>query len=139
MQVLSATLVHGRAELRAHLVTGAAPGTPVRQTGWATTPDGPTAQLHPVRGYDETVRHAATGSTLMGPRTRTAYLDGTVAESAAGTLFLALASLTADASPAPVDTLATVAATGDGIQVTWQDGTRTRLPFPVPPAPGDTA
>ncbi|MFJ6751461.1 DUF2264 domain-containing protein [Streptomyces sp. NPDC091266] len=139
VQVLSATLVHGRAELRAHLVTGAAPGTPVRQTGWATTPDGPTAQLHPVRGYDETVRHAATGSTLMGPRTRTAYLDGTVADAAAGTLFLALASLTADASPAPVDTLATVAATGDGIQVTWQDGTRTRLPFPVPPAPRDTA
>ncbi|GGT61112.1 DUF2264 domain-containing protein [Streptomyces purpureus] len=133
IQILSATLAHGRAEVRAHLVTGAPEGTPVRQTGWATTPGGPTAQLHPVHGYarrTETVE-MDTGSTLQGPRSRTAALHGTVTGPRA--LFVALASLTAEPEPAPVATLATVRIDGGTIEVTWQDGTTTALA--LDPAP----
>ncbi|WP_411141588.1 DUF2264 domain-containing protein [Streptomyces sp. x-80] len=129
VRILSATLVHGRAELRAHLVTGATPGTPVRQTGWATTPDGPTAQLHPVHGYSGPPRETATGSTPFGPHTRTATLDGTVSDPQ-GTLFLSLASLTAEPTPAPLHTLATTRITPHAIHVTWHDGTTSHLPFP---------
>ncbi|SEE86180.1 hypothetical protein SAMN05428954_4212 [Streptomyces sp. 2112.3] len=137
IRILSATLVHGRAELRVHLVTGAAPGTRVRQTGWATTPDGPTAQLHPVHGYDTPPRRTPTGSTLIGPGTRTAVLEGSTTSGPGGTLFAALASLTGDPDPAPVHTLATTHLTGHGIQVTWHDGTRAHLALPLPPTGDD--
>lgn len=137
IRILSATLVHGRAELRVHLVTGAAPGTRVRQTGWATTPDGPTAQLHPVHGYDTPPCRTPTGSTLIGPGTRTAVLEGSTASGPGGTLFAALASLTGDPDPAPVHTLATTHFTGHGIQVTWHDGTRAHLALPRPPSGED--
>ncbi|WP_329150047.1 DUF2264 domain-containing protein [Streptomyces sp. NBC_01456] len=132
IRILSATLVHGRAELRAHRVTGAAPGTRVRQTGWATTPDGPTAQLHPVHGYDTPPRRAPTGSTLIGPRTETLAVEGTVTADPGGTLFVALASLTDEPDPAPVHTLATTRLTRHGMEVTWQDGTRTPVDLPLP-------
>ncbi|MFD3423867.1 DUF2264 domain-containing protein [Streptomyces decoyicus] len=137
IRVLSVTLVHGRAELRAHLVTGATPGTRVRQTGWATTPDGPTAQLHPVHGYDTPARRTPTGSTLIGPRTETAVLEGAITSGPGGTLFVALASLTGDPDPAPVHTLATTHLTGHDIHVTWQDGTSAHLALPHPPRGGD--
>ncbi|TJZ52034.1 DUF2264 domain-containing protein [Streptomyces piniterrae] len=127
VQVLSATLVHGRTELRAHLVTGAAPGTPVRQTGWATTPDGPTAQLHPVHGYDLTTGHTPTGSTPFGPRAHTAVLTGTTTAHPQGSLFAALASLTGEPQPAPVEALATTHISGTDLHVTWDDGTSTHL------------
>ncbi|MGW7364216.1 hypothetical protein ACWGI8_12505 [Streptomyces sp. NPDC054841] len=121
IRVHSLTLAHGRAEVRAHLVTGAPDGTSVRQTGWATTPEGPTAQLQPVHGY--TVRTASdTGSTLQGPRTRTAALHGTTGGRPA-TLLVALASLTAEPAPAPVTALADVEIDGHTLTVTWQDGT----------------
>ncbi|BDM73972.1 hypothetical protein HEK616_74590 [Streptomyces nigrescens] len=129
IRVLSTTLVHGRAELRAHLVTGAAPGTRVRQTGWATTPDGPTAQLHPLHGYDDTPRRAPTGSTLMGPHTHTSTLEGTITTRPEGTLFAALASLTSDPAPAPPSTLATTRLVGDTLHITWHDGTESALAF----------
>ncbi|GLW17502.1 hypothetical protein Stsp01_42450 [Streptomyces sp. NBRC 13847] len=137
IRILSATLVHGRAELRAHRVTGAAPGTRVRQTGWATTPDGPTAQLHPVHGYDTPARRTPTGSTLIGPGTATLSVEGTVTADPGGTLFAALASLTADPDPAPVHTLAIIRPTRHGMEVTWQDGTRTHLDLPPPGTEGD--
>ncbi|WP_328386172.1 DUF2264 domain-containing protein [Streptomyces sp. NBC_00400] len=137
IRILSVTLVHGRAELRVHLVTGAAPGTRVCQTGWATTPDGPTAQLHPVHGYDTPPCRTPTGSTLIGPGTRTAVLEGSTASGPGGTLFAALASLTGDPDPAPVHTLATTHFTGHGIQVTWHDGTRAHLALPRPPSGED--
>ncbi|WP_137993891.1 DUF2264 domain-containing protein [Streptomyces vilmorinianum] len=127
IRILSATLAHGRAEVRAHLVLGAPDGTPVRQTGWATTPEGPTAQLHPVHGYPQATAPVAlaTGATLQGPDTRTAALHGTT--SGPETLFVALASLTAAPDPAPVTTLATVQVTGRTIHVTWQNGTTAHL------------
>ncbi|MFH8567082.1 DUF2264 domain-containing protein [Streptomyces sp. NPDC017993] len=132
VRVLSATVVHGRTELRAHLVTGAPPGTRVRLTGWATTPDGPTAQLHPVHGFDGPPADTPTGSTLVGPGTRTAVLEGTIT-APEGSLFLALASLTAEASPAPIHTRAVVHAAADTLRVTWHDGTSTHVPFPHHP------
>lgn len=121
VRVHSLTLAHGRAEIRAHLVTGAPEGTPVRQTGWATTPGGPTAQLQPVHGY--AVRTAsASGPTLQGPRTRTAALHGTTG-GGPDSLFVALASLTAEPDPTPVTALADIEITGRTLTVTWGDGT----------------
>ncbi|MGW2628247.1 DUF2264 domain-containing protein [Streptomyces chattanoogensis] len=138
IRILSATAAHGRAEVRAHLVTGAPPHTPVRQTGWATTPNGPTAQLHPVRGYTHPPRTSPAGSTLFAPATHTAVLEGATTSDPQGTLFISLASLTDDPTPAPVNELATTTITGTTIHITWQDGTRTHLSFPHLPreAPG---
>ncbi|MGW0118196.1 DUF2264 domain-containing protein [Streptomyces sp. NPDC003327] len=139
VRVLSATLVHGRAELRAHLVLGAPEGTPVRQTGWATTPDGPVAQLHPVHGYDPGTTELPIGETLQGPGSRTLALHG--ATSGPETLFVALASLTDEPGPAPVAALADVRVTGTrALTVTWDDGTAARLDLDVPvPAGGSPA
>ncbi|WP_234345188.1 MULTISPECIES: DUF2264 domain-containing protein [Streptomyces] len=128
VRVVSATLAHGRAEVRAHLVTGAAPGTPVRQTGWAVTEDGPTAQLHPVQGFDADARTVRTGSTPFGEHTRTACLDGTVPDAPDGALFVSLASLTAEAAPGPVHKLAEVRVTDrHTLHVTWEDGSVSTL------------
>ncbi|MEU4271387.1 DUF2264 domain-containing protein [Streptomyces sp. NPDC026092] len=135
IRVLSATLAHGRAEVRAHLVLGAPDGTPVRQTGWATTPDGPTAQLHAVHGYPPATDTVplVTGATLQGgPASRTVALHGTTA--GPGSLFVALASLTAEPGPAPVTTLATVRITARTVHVTWQNGTTTELDLESLPA-----
>ncbi|WP_307713942.1 DUF2264 domain-containing protein [Streptomyces sp. V4I23] len=118
VRVVSATLAHGRAEVRAHLVVGAPPGTPVRQTGWAT--DGTvTAQLHPVHGYGVAAQ-SATGPTLVADRSRTHVLEGRT--ESAESLFVALASVTAEPDPAPVATLADVQITGRTIRVTWENG-----------------
>ncbi|MBT2507118.1 DUF2264 domain-containing protein [Streptomyces sp. ISL-98] len=124
IRVVSATAVHGRAEVRAHLVVGAPEGTRVRQTGWATD-HLVTAQLHPVHGYDS-AHESATGPTLAAPRTRTAALEGRTTEGES--LFVALASLTAETAPAPVATLADVRITGRRtLQVTWRNGPTARL------------
>ena len=127
VQVLSATLAHGRAEVRAHLVTGAPDGTAVRQTGWATTPGGPLAQLHAIHGYprDSETVPLSTGVTLQGPDSRTAALHGTT--TGPETLFVALASLTAEPDPAPVTTLANVRVTGRTLHVTWHNGPTAHL------------
>lgn len=146
VRVLSATLAHGRAEVRAHLVLGAPEGTPVRQTGWATTPGGPSAQLHPVHGYpaDGEAVELRTGETLQGPGSRTLALHGVTDGPAA--LFVALASLTAEPDPAPVAELANVRVTGRTLRVTWRNGTTARLDLdaldtpdpPEGPDPRDT-
>ncbi|MFI1395850.1 DUF2264 domain-containing protein [Streptomyces sp. NPDC020681] len=135
--VESTTLAHGRAEVRVHLVTGAPPGTPVRQTGWATgRPDGGdavlTAQLHPVHGYSAS-DECETGATPAASATRTAGLVGVTNGDASGSLFVALASLTAEPGPAPVRTLARVDidTETDGaipaVTVSWPDGSRHTL------------
>ncbi|GAA3899271.1 DUF2264 domain-containing protein [Streptomyces gulbargensis] len=125
--VRSVTLAHGRAEVRAHLVLGAPEGTPVRQTGWATTPGGPHAQLHPVHGYPagSTATALPTGETLQGPGSRTLALHGTT--SGPASLFVALASLTAAPDPAPAARLAHIRITGHILRVTWPDGPTDRL------------
>lgn len=137
VRVLSATVVHGAAELRVHLVTGAAPGTPVRQTGWSVTPEGPTALLHPVRGYTGPPRVLATGSTPYGPATRTAVLEGVTAAEPGGTLFAALASLTGSTGATTIQqALRRAEFTPRELRVIWSDGAVVRLPFP-PPAAGE--
>ncbi|MBV7695876.1 DUF2264 domain-containing protein [Streptomyces sp. TRM70350] len=82
VRVTSVVLAHGASEVRAHLVTGAAPGTPVRVTGWAAG-DGVRAELLPVLGL--------TGS-LTG-----------VTGDGGGTLFVALARLTGEPDPVPLE------------------------------------
>ncbi|MEX0173671.1 DUF2264 domain-containing protein [Streptomyces sp. LMG1-1-1.1] len=128
VRVVSATLAHGRAEVRAHLVLGAPEGTPVRQTGWAAHADGPVSQLHPVHGYGPGTVELPTGATLQGPGpTRTPALHGVT--HGPESLFVALASLTAEAAPAPVSGLADVRVAGRTLHVTWQDGETVRLPL----------
>ncbi|MFE9411788.1 DUF2264 domain-containing protein [Streptomyces sp. NPDC006704] len=126
VRIVSATLAHGRAEVRAHLVVGAMPGTPVRQTGWAVTP-GRTAQLHPVHGYAGEACQLAGGSTLFGAGSDVGALHGTTG--AGPSLFVALASLTAEPDPLPVHALADVEITGLTVRVTWRDATVRRLVF----------
>lgn len=102
----SVVLAQGAVEVRAHLVAGAAPGTPVRITGWAAR-DGVRAELRPAARLDDDL----TGVTDAGP-----------------TLFVALARLTAEPEPAPLDALATVRVDDDGgIHVRWNEGRAVRV------------
>lgn len=128
VRIVSATLVHGRAEVRAHLVDGAPPGTRVRQTGWAVTGPDVTGQLHAVEGYEPHARVVAAGSTLFGPRSHVAVLDGTTGDGPS--VFVALASLTGEANPAPLSGLvADIQVGGHTVRVTWSDGTASELPL----------
>ncbi|MFB6848486.1 DUF2264 domain-containing protein [Streptomyces sp. NPDC056373] len=105
-RVTSAVLVHGAAEVRAYLVTGAEPGTEVRVTGWAA-PDGTRAELLPAVGLDA----GLTGATTGDP-----------------TLFVALARLTAEADPVPLAETVAVTASGEGgLTVRWSDGPDVRV------------
>ncbi|MGW5470690.1 DUF2264 domain-containing protein [Streptomyces chartreusis] len=105
VRVTSVVFARGAVEVRAHLVAGARPGTPVRVTGWAAR-DGLRAELRPAAGLDADL----TGVTGDRP-----------------TLFVALARLTAEPEPAPLDELVTVRPDGaDGILVRWSDGHEVR-------------
>ncbi|MFF8972882.1 DUF2264 domain-containing protein [Streptomyces sp. NPDC014995] len=105
-RVTSVVLVRGAAEVRAHLVTGAAPGTPVRVTGWAAEAE-VRADAVPVVGLDE----ALTGVT-----------------GDAGGLFVALVRLTAEPDPVPLEEVVSVRVEGaDGIHVRWSEGPGVRL------------
>ncbi|MFE7440147.1 DUF2264 domain-containing protein [Streptomyces chartreusis] len=105
VRVTSVVLARGAVEVRAHLVAGTRPGTPVRVTGWAAR-DGLSAELRPAAGLDADL----TGVTGDRP-----------------TLFVALARLTAEPEPAPLDELVTVTPDGvDGILVRWSDGHEVR-------------
>ncbi|MCF1599272.1 DUF2264 domain-containing protein [Streptomyces muensis] len=107
-RVTSVVLAQGAVEVRAHLVTGAAPGTPVRITGWAAQ-DGIHAELRPIAGLDDDL----TGVTAPAP-----------------TLFVALVRLTAEPEPAPLDELVTVRVTeAPEIHVRWHDGPTVRVRF----------
>lgn len=106
-RVTSVVLARGAVEVRAHLVAGAAAGTSVRITGWAAR-DGVHADLRPVAGLDDDL----TGATDSEP-----------------TLFVALARLTAEPEPAPLDELVTVRVDDGEIHVRWQDGRTVRVRF----------
>lgn len=103
--VTSLVLAEGAAEVRAHLVAGAAPGTPVRITGWPA-PDGLRAELLPVSG-------------LLADLTGTAGADG-------ATLFVALARLTGEPDPRPLTDLVSVRVEDDHgaheVSVRWASG-----------------
>ncbi|MFF3613218.1 DUF2264 domain-containing protein [Streptomyces sp. NPDC002580] len=104
-------VARGAAEVRAQLVSGAAPGTSVRVTGWAGR-DGARSEVLPVYGLSGTD-------------------DGvTGVAGAAPTLFVALVRLTAEPEPRPLTELVSVRVTagGDGepggyeMTVTWAQG-----------------
>ncbi|MFG2551401.1 DUF2264 domain-containing protein [Streptomyces sp. NPDC048581] len=104
-RVTSLVLAQGAVEVRAHLVAGAEAGTPVRVTGWACR-DGVRGEIRPVVGLGND-------------------LSGTTGEGS--TLFVALARLTAEPDPAPLDELVTVRVDGEGtMHVRWSDGREIR-------------
>ncbi len=103
-RVTSVVLARGAVEVRAHVVTGAPAGTPVRVTGWAAG-DGVRAELLPVAGLDGGLA-GVTG-------------DG-------DSLFVALARLTAEPEPVPLAETVSVRA-GDVLTVCWSDGPEVRV------------
>ncbi|MFI1163515.1 DUF2264 domain-containing protein [Streptomyces sp. NPDC020801] len=125
--VTSLVVARGAVEVRAHLVAGAAPGTPVRVTGWAPA-TGVRAELLPVHGL------SASGAD-------------TGAEGRAGegtTLFVALVRLTGQPEPQPLAELVSVAVDerperhqGDRLVselcVRWTSGPLARFRFTAPP------
>jgi hypothetical protein len=121
--VTSLVVAHRAAEVRAHLVAGATPATPVRITGWAPA-EGATTELLPVHGLSGT--DALTGTTADG-----------------ATLFVALARLTKEAAPLPLADLVSVTVeqapgAGDGgyeLDVHWTAGPATRFRFTTSTAP----
>ncbi|WP_217236777.1 DUF2264 domain-containing protein [Streptomyces sp. AC555_RSS877] len=105
-RVTSVVLARGVSEVRAHLVSGAAPGTAVRVTGWVAG-DGVRAELVPVVGLDDEL----TGVTGDG-----------------GTLFVALARLTAEPDPVPLGETVSVRTDAAGeLTVRWSEGPETRV------------
>lgn len=101
----SLVLARGAVEVRAFRVSGAPEGTSVRITGWAAQ-DGARAELLPVVGLNDDLA----GSTTDG------------------TLFVALARLTADPEPVPLADSAAVHLDEAGeLTVRWSDGTETRV------------
>ncbi len=105
-RVTSVVLARGAAEVRAHWVSEAEPGTPVRVTGWPAT-EGVRAELLPVIGLDETL----TGSTTEN-----------------ATLFVALARLTAETDPVPLAEAVVVTGSDDGeLTVRWDGGPEVRV------------
>ncbi|MDQ1015323.1 DUF2264 domain-containing protein [Streptomyces afghaniensis] len=105
-RVTSVVLAHGAAEVRAHRVTGAEPGTPVRVTGWPAG-EGLRAELLPATGLDD----ALTGVTGEG-----------------ATLFVALARLTGEPDPVPLAELVSVRVDETGaVEVRWSDGDGARV------------
>ncbi|MBP0455199.1 DUF2264 domain-containing protein [Kitasatospora sp. RG8] len=115
--VTSLTLAHGAEEVRAHLVTGAAPGTEVRQSGWAVageqvagSTEGPlagaradggpgrpgalAAELRAVHGYHRVGVDEAPDGTAFGPRAAVPFATGTTGDGPA--LFVCASRLAAD-------------------------------------------
>ncbi|MEV7244843.1 DUF2264 domain-containing protein [Streptomyces sp. NPDC093248] len=101
--VTSLVVADGAVEVRAHLVTGAEPGTEVRVTGWAPGKD-ERAELVPAYGLSD--GPALSGVTGDGP-----------------TLFVALARLTAEPGPVPLgDLVAVEVREGRDLTVRWATG-----------------
>ncbi|MEU3791035.1 DUF2264 domain-containing protein [Streptomyces fructofermentans] len=133
-RVTSLVVAHGAAEVRAHLVADAPPGTPVRVTGWAAG-EGRRSELLPAHALSVPPDPSAppgpgpgeTGPALAG----VPYAEGVTADGP--TLFVALARLTAeDGAPALADLVTVRVEDGRGLCVEWSDGTGARFRF----APG---
>ncbi|MFJ4471850.1 DUF2264 domain-containing protein [Streptomyces sp. NPDC089424] len=108
VHVTNLVAADGAVEVRAHLVAGAAAGTPVRVTGWAAA-DGLRADLVPAVGLDDTL----TG-TVTGPHG----------------LFVALVRLTGDTDPDRLAHLVTVDVRDTyELRVRWATGSTARFRF----------
>ncbi|WP_033281560.1 DUF2264 domain-containing protein [Streptomyces sp. NRRL F-525] len=106
-RVVSLVVAEGAVEVRAHLVVGAAAGTPVRVTGW--------------QAGESTVAELA---SLLG------LLDGEGVVRDGPTLFVALARLTGEPDPRPLAELVSVEVDGDhGVSVQWTGGKRMGFRF----------
>lgn len=106
-RVTSVVMVEGAVEVRAHLVVGAAAGTPVRVTGWQAG-DSTAAELVSLHGL----------------------LDGEGVVGDGPTLFVALVRLSAEPDPRPLAELVSVKVDGDhGVSVQWADGKRMNYRF----------
>ncbi|MEV6496650.1 DUF2264 domain-containing protein [Streptomyces prunicolor] len=106
-RVVSLVVAEGAVEVRAHLVVGAAAGTPVRVTGWSAE-EGPRAELVSLHGLLDGVGEVGDGPTL----------------------FVALARLTGELDPRPLAELVSVEVDGDhGVSVQWTGGKRTGFRF----------
>ncbi|MEU9440222.1 DUF2264 domain-containing protein [Streptomyces sp. NPDC048304] len=116
--VTSLVLAEGAAEVRAHLVAGAAPGTPLRITGWQA-PDGLRAELLPVSGLSE--GGSETDSESDGESDAEGLTGRTGADGA--TLFVALARLTGEMDPRPLTELVSVTVGEDHrVSARWASG-----------------
>ncbi|MDQ0764776.1 DUF2264 domain-containing protein [Streptomyces canus] len=105
-RVTSVVIARRAAEVRAFLVSGAEPGTPVRVTGWAAR-HGVRAELLAAVGLDETLS-GVTGTDE--------------------TLFVALGMLTGEPDHPPLADTVSVRADGTGeLTVLWSDGTEVRV------------
>lgn len=109
-RVTSLVLAEGAVEVRAFRVSGAPEGTAVRVTGWAAGESGARAELQPVQG-------------LLSD---TDGLTGAMA--AVDTVFVALARLTAEPEPVPLEesVAVTVLAGTNEIHVRWSGGREVR-------------
>ncbi|WOX13438.1 DUF2264 domain-containing protein [Streptomyces sp. N50] len=106
-RVVSLVVAEGAVEVRAHLVVGAEPGTPVRVTGWSAE-EGLRAELVSLHGL----------------------LDGEGEVGDGPTLFVALARLTGEPDPRPLAELVSVEVDGDhGVSVQWAGGKRVAFRF----------
>ncbi|MEW2403912.1 DUF2264 domain-containing protein [Streptomyces sp. NPDC046862] len=113
-RVTSLVLAEGAVEVRAFHVSGAPEGTSVRVTGWAAKGDGVRAELRSVHGLSD-APGGLTGVTAAG-----------------GTVFVALARLTGEPDPVPLEELVSVRVSvrvedgTDEIHVRWNGGSETR-------------
>ncbi|MER5641117.1 DUF2264 domain-containing protein [Kitasatospora sp. NPDC002227] len=133
--VTSLTLARGADEVRAHLVSGARPGSEVRQGGWAaagataeTTADGLGAAvradgrlvstLRGAHGFTTAACHRLAGGTAFGPAAAVPVLTGLTGAEAA--LFVCTARLDRSGS---VGGEPRVRVEAGQVRVDWPDGT----------------
>ncbi|WP_432156270.1 DUF2264 domain-containing protein [Streptomyces sp. bgisy153] len=139
-EVTTLVVASGATEVRAHVVTGAPAGTPVRITGWAPA-EGVRTELLPVTGIgaELTVETDPSGLPSVTGRTGEAVaVTGRTGEASGGgagadpTLFVTLARLTAEPEPAPLERTVTVeVCEAHELHLGWSDGGREchRLPL----------
>ncbi|NEA37999.1 DUF2264 domain-containing protein [Streptomyces sp. SID11385] len=135
--VTSLTLAHGPDDVRVHLVTGAASGTPVRHGGWAVagreTEAGPAAfaradgrlssELRALHGFSAAGTTAVPGGTAYGSRALLPFLTGTLPGDTA--LLACAARLTGTDGLHPLDALGFTVEPGETwrLSIRWPDGT----------------
>ncbi|MEU6339589.1 DUF2264 domain-containing protein [Streptomyces sp. NPDC046977] len=125
-RVVAVVLARGAAEVRVHLVTGAGPGTAVRQTGWAAG-EGLRSELMPLHGLTDApaLPPAATACTPHAVVPAAAGVT-TAAGRSRGDLFVCAARLTGAPEPEPLSALVRAevraGSAGHEVAVVWADG-----------------